>query len=316
MSFINEVKNEIIKKDKQGGCCELALFYGIIMSAGSLRIVKNQFIIEINTSTELIFDKVNYLTKKLYGGYAELQIDDENSLKHTQYIISIPSQFSINILTEMELFKNGSISLNFNDEIILNECCRISFLKGVFLASATSNIVFTNDKEKLSAPGYHLEFIIPNEEVARVVSEILALVGAIERTVFRGNTTIVYLSDYDSILNLLGVMGATQSYLKLESENVSRGFKKDINRQVNCLNANLVKQSIVASRQINAIKEINAIIGLNSLPAGLKELAKARLNNPELSLTELNKYLIAPITKSGINHRMRKIMKIYENLKN
>jgi len=134
--------------------------------------------------------------------------------------------------------------------------------------------------------------------------------------VYRGSFCVIYLSDYESVLTLVGILGTNKAYLSLESENVRRDVNRQVNRQVNFMNANLNKLASVSAKQILAIKEIDAIIGIRSLPIGLYKVAKARLENPEASSAELVLKVDEPITKSGINHRLRKIIEISKNLKN
>ncbi len=311
MSFILDVKNEIINSKINNYCCQLATMYGLVLSCGSISKKSGSFCLEFGTSNGDLFTFLNQIVDKLYGEYALMEVDEDSLANRTNYIITLSEVATKKLLEDLEILQNGSINFDINENVFNNDCCAINFLKGVFLACASSSIKLGEEGQA----GYHIELAFSNEDLAYTIADILASLGVIERLIHRGENVIVYLSDYDSILTLVGLLGASKSYLKLENENASRDLKKQINRELNFVNANLNKQSEVAGKQINAIKEIDRIVGLNTLPFELKELAQARLDNPQDSLESLNQHLSKPITKSGINHRMRKIMKIYENLK-
>ena len=313
MNFIKQVKTELIGMKERGDCCTLSLLYGIVLSSGSIGFENKQSFLEITSTNSEIFEKINEIVNRLYGGYAELDTDEDSSLNHTTYQIKISQPFASKILTDLEILKNGEYNFSFNEEIIANDCCKKAFIKGVFLACASSTIKIDQDEKNA---GYHLEFVLQNEQVAQFLSNYLAENFIIERTVYRGSFCVVYLSDYESILTLIGLLGATDAYLALEGENVRRDMSRQINRQVNFMNANLNKLASVSAKQILAIKEIDAIIGIRTLPLSLYEVAKARLDSPEASSAELAEKVGGGLTKSGINHRLRKIMTLAQSLKN
>lgn len=314
MNFINKVKTELLEKKQQGGCCTLAFLYAITLSCGSIGAKNKEKFLEINCSNSFVFEKINEIMEKMYGGYAELDTDEESSLNHTTFTVKISEPYASSLLSDLEIFRNGEYNFAFNEEFIKNECCKKAFLQGLFLACASSTINI--GEEGTNKAGYHIEFVLQNEAVADALSTILAEQLIIERTVYRGSFCVVYLSDYESVLTLIGVLGANKAYLELEAENVRRDVNKQINRQNNFFNANVNKLASVSAKQILAIREIDDIIGIRNLPNSLFEVAKARLENPEASTSELIEKISTPITKSGINHRLRKLMEISKNLKN
>ena len=314
MNFIKQVKTELISKKERGDCCTLSLLYGIILACGSVGFENKQSFLEITTANSEVFEKINEIVDKLYGGYAQLDTDEDSSLNHTTYLIRIDNPYADKILTDLEILRNGEFDFSFNENIVSNNCCKTAFVKGIFLASASSTIKIGEEGNRNA--GYHLEFVLQNEKVADFLSSYLAQNFIIERTVYRGSFCVIYLSDYESILTLIGLLGANNAYLALEGENVRRDVNRQVNRQVNFVNANLNKLASVSAKQILAIKEIDAIIGIRTLPFPLYEVAKARLENPEASSAELASKIGSNITKSGINHRLRKITQIAESLKN
>ena len=126
---------------------------------------------------------------------------------------------------------------------------------------------------------------------------------------------MLYIKDSESIKDLLALLGATQCVLDLSDEMAKRDLRNTVNRQVNCINANINKTVEASMKQISAINLINSEIGLESLPDDLQEVAVLRLANPQESMEELLKLSTIKLTKSGLNHRFRRILKIAETLK-
>lgn len=314
MNFINKVKTELIAKKEKINHSSLAFLYGVTLACGSITTKNKQMALEINCSNSFIFEKINEIISSLYGGFASLETDEDSSLNHTTFNITIEQPFAGRLLEDLEILIGGKYNFEFNEEFISADEDKKAFLEGLFIACASSTIKI--GEENSSEAGYHLEFVLQNEKIAEALSEILAENYIIERTVYRGSFSVVYLADYESVLTLIGILGASKSYLELESENVRREFKKQVNRQNNFINANLNKLAEVSAKQILAIKQIDDIIGIRNLPIELYEVAKARLDSPEASTSELADKINSPITKSGINHRLRKLLEISKNLKN
>ena len=131
----------------------------------------------------------------------------------------------------------------------------------------------------------------------------------------RKNIYVLYIKDSESIKDLLALLGAFSSVFTLTNEMATRGLRNTINRQVNCINANISKTVEASLKQVEAINLINKKIGLDSLPEDLQEVAVLRLANQQESLDELLKLSTLKLTKSGLNHRFRRILKIAQILK-
>ena len=121
---------------------------------------------------------------------------------------------------------------------------------------------------------------------------------------------VIYIKDSEKISDLLASMGATDSMLELLNIKIMKDMKNSVNRLVNCETANVVKTASAAMHQSISIQKIIDKMGIESLPENLRELATLRLNNPEASLSELVQISGNSITKSGLNHRIRKLMEI------
>jgi DNA-binding protein WhiA len=161
---------------------------------------------------------------------------------------------------------------------------------------------------------YHLEFSL-DEIKADKLCEILIFFSLRPKKIARGGHSVVYIKEADEIADVLKIIRADKSLLAFEEMRVEKAIANNVNRKVNFETANLNKTVDAALSQIEAIKFISKTVGLGFLSAPLEEAARLRLENENLSLTEIGEKLDPPVSKSGVNHRLRKICKIADNLK-
>ncbi len=210
--------------------------------------------------------------------------------------------FATDIKEEIEkqkVWDNNSILTQ--EEQIKRICVREAFLKSGFI----------NDPNK----EYHLEIVFKTKKKCEQIKNILQEYSINARTIKRGNNYILYLKDGEEISNFLALIGANSSVLKFEEIRVIKDTRNNINRLVNCETANINKIITAAVTQIKAIEHLKQINKFNDLPNNLKEIANLRLKNPDSSLEELGKMLKKPIGKSGVNHRLNKIIEIANETK-
>jgi DNA-binding protein WhiA len=155
-----------------------------------------------------------------------------------------------------------------------------------------------------------MEMITHHEEYANELANLVNRYDLHARVVARKKNFIVYLKEGDQIVDLLNVIGAHTALMSFENTRIVKSMRNNINRLVNCETANLKKMTDAALRQKRYIELIETYNGLESLPEPLLEVARIRLDNTEVSLTELGQLLNPPIGKSGVNHRLRKLEKI------
>ena len=185
-------------------------------------------------------------------------------------------------------------------------CCKKTFLRQVFLANGT-----VTDPEK----SYHLEITCPNIENAVFIQSLIETFGVKAKIAFRKKTYGVYVKDSDAIMDLLGVMGASKAFMDAENVRILKEMRNDVNRRVNCETANINKTVSASVKQIEDIRLIAEQIGFNKLPPSLAEMAEVRLSHPEATLQELTECFEPPLTKSGVNHRLRKLGEIAGKLR-
>lgn len=186
------------------------------------------------------------------------------------------------------------------------QCCKRAYIRGAFLAVGS-----------LNAPEkhYHLEFICPDKPCATALKHVIACFGISAKITERKSHYIVYLKEGENIVDLLNIMGAHRSLMKFENARILKDMRNNVNRAVNCETYNLTKTAQSAAKQINDINAIANARGLGCLSEQLQEVARLRLLHNEASLKEIGEMLSPPVGKSGVNHRLRKISEIAQNLR-
>ncbi len=320
MSFAHEAKLEVLESPIKNECCKQAFLSAVIHSCGELIKSGKEIYIELKTDLDKVFEIVNDCLQTLYGKNAEMFIDeDKNINKATRYIIKLPKDCTKRILFDCGIAKFNiedefSLISGLDEHIIENECCAKTYIKGVFATASTSNIVLEEKKSnKRYFSGYHWEFVFNREDYADDFSNLLFSFGITNKKNQRKNLFILYIKEAEKVSDLFAIVGAFKSLLKLQNEMTVREVRNNINRQNNCINANITKTVNASIKQIKAINIINERLGFDKLPQNLRELCLVRLANPEESLDNLTKLLSTTITKSGINHQFNRLIKIAKN---
>lgn len=189
--------------------------------------------------------------------------------------------------------------------VVRRICCRRAWIRGAFLACGSAG-----DPRK----GYRAEFVLDDAARADYLSRLLKLSGVeCLRTKRRGNE-VVYVRQGDSLVTLLGLMGAGRAVMEIENIRAAGSLRARSTREANCDTGNLRKLVDAAQRQIDAITRISLARGLTSLPKGLEEIARLRLSHPDLKLKELGELLSPPLSKAGVQHRLKRIEAVAESI--
>ncbi len=319
MSFSRESKEEILKTDIEDDSASLAFLSGLLHSCGEIEKKNNHVYVKIVSDVDKLFGYCQKIIKKLYGDNVEAEVAESynNINKNTYYEISFDVEKFKQMLVDVGILDaTNGLSFNFEiDKNLLHEDeARRAFIKGVYIGASTSSIKLSTDSAQSCGSGYHMEFSSPSHEFLLEFSSILAEYNIIGKIFERKNAFVLYIKDVNTIQDLLALVGASESVLKLSNEIVTRELRNKVNRQVNCINANINKTVEASLKQVNAINTIINTIGLESLPEDLQEVAVLRLANQEESLDELLKLSTIKLTRSGLNHRFRKLIKIAHDL--
>ena len=185
------------------------------------------------------------------------------------------------------------------------DCCRRAFLRGAFLAAGSISD---------PARAYHLEIVSRDEDMAALIEGLVRGFDLGANTVTRKESSVVYLKDSENIVDLLNLMGATRALLEMENVRVEKSVRNNFNRAINCETANLDKTMSAAARQYEAIGAIERMGKFRSLSQELRQVAEARLENPQATLQEIAD-MLPNVSKSGVNHRLRKLVDIANDLR-
>ena len=297
MSFSSDVKSEIAKAEILSSCCLHAQVYGLVLFAHF-----SKYNLSITTENTDVFELYcNYL-----NDYCKVSpvISDSGTKKLTAYLKTDEDKARV-----FEKFGHtlNETSLRINRANISDECCASAFLRGAFLACGT-----------VTAPerGYHLEFVVPYKKLCTDMMKFMDELELKPKYIVRKGNHVIYFKDSESIEDILAIIGAQDASLYVMGIKIEKDVKNKVNRKLNFEMSNINKTVDAANIQMEAIEYIDKNAGLSSLPDNLKKIAELRLEYPEASLSELGKLLDEPISRSGINHRLGRIVKIAESLKN
>ena len=311
MSFSREVKEELSRQVPSARHCCIAETAAIISLCGHVKISsQDRFSVKINTENIAVARKYFTLLKKTFNIVAEITIRQNAYLKKGRtYTITVNNhEEALKVLTNCKLLEHGDIveNMSINDNtVIMNSCCKRSFVRGAFIASGS-----ISTPEKF----YHFEIVCNSYDKAVQLSQLIKSFDIESKIVERKKYFVVYIKDGSGIVDILNVMEAHVALMNLENVRILKEMRNSVNRKVNCETANLNKTVAAAVKQTMDIKYIQETVGLSILPEALRQLAEIRLENPDVSLKELGALLEPPVGKSGVNHRLRKISDIAKKL--
>lgn len=313
MTFSERVKNEILKTPLKEPCCRLAALSAFIRGAGTIAVRSGILGFEVVTENRAACEYFPDIIRELYGETAEITETGDKLKNRKKYMLSLISEKSFGILKELGIvfLSDGApaINLGIDKYLIENECCKKAYIIGAFIGSGS---VTVPKKDGRSQTGYHLEFVFSKYQTAEDFTDLLCETGFMPRLIERKESFVIYFKTSDEICDLLAFMNARNCYFSLNELIIEKDLRNDTNRRINCEMANIEKQVEASIGRINAISVIEETIGLDELSAPLRAVAIARMNNPDASMSELAS--IAGITKSCLNHRLRKLSEIAENL--
>ena len=247
--------------------------------------------------------------RKTFNIKAEVSVRKSREVRFYSVIVSKDPEARRLLGETCLLDEDGNISecmSPMHHRLLKQNCCRRAFIRGAFLAVGS-----VSDPEK----SYHFEIVCATEPKARQIQSIMATFDIEAKIVMRKRYYVAYIKEGSQIVDMLNVMEAHLSLMELENIRILKEMRGNVNRQVNCETANINKTVSAAVKQINDIVFIRDTAGFESLPPGLAQIARARLEKPEATLKELGEDLEPPVGKSGVNHRLRKLCELAERLR-
>ncbi len=313
MSFSSKVKEELSRQISPARHCQIAETASILSLCGRIAIDENdRFRITVSTENASVARKYFTLLQKTFNIKTDIiERQGSGQRQSRSYLVTVPHDESARrvLLTTKLMDRDGQVREDFSvvrNLVIQNTCCKRAFLRGAFLAAGS-----------ISDPThfYHFEIACLTQEKADQIREVIAAFGIDARIVERKKYYVVYVKEGGQISDLLSVMEAPQALMEFENIRIMREMRGSVNRKVNCETANIQKTVSAAVNQIDDITLIRDVLGFDSLPENLSQIARLRIERPEATLRELGEALDPPVGKSGVNHRLRKLSDLAENLR-
>jgi DNA-binding protein WhiA len=275
---------------------------------GTVQVSSQRMVLDISTENAAIARRIYMLLKNPFQIHAELLVRKKMRLKKNNvYIVRVPTNVD-SLLRELKIAdERFQFSDRIDPSLIRQHCCRRAYLRGAFLAGGS-----VNNPEGSS---YHLEIASMYSEHCQELCKLANRFRLNARCIERKKGFVLYIKEGEKIIEFLNIIGAHQALLKFEDVRIMRDMRNSVNRIVNCETANLNKTIGAAMRQIENIKLLQREIGLENLPEKLREVAEIRLRHPDINLTEVGEMLGGTVSKSGVNHRLRKIDEMAERLR-
>ena len=294
MSFSTNVKEELCRGALSRKCCARAEAYGVLLFCHTF----DTSGIKIVTGSPAFARRLPELFKRAFRVSFD-RLPEAGSGKKT-FQISAPEKLSA-IRETYGSDPAGSLALHINYAVLEEEHCRTAFLRGAFLAGGS-----VSDPAK----GYHLELVTSHYSVSRELAALLPEAGFTPKQTTRKANYVTYFKSSETIADFLTALGAPISAMELINAKLEKHLRGSVNRRVNCDSANLDKAVDAALEQVEAIERFARTRGLDALPDKLRQTAELRLAHPELTLSQLSALFDQPVTKSCLNHRLRKLMEL------
>lgn len=312
MSFSGSVKEELLGCIDNARHCRIAEVAAVLAFDGEIvRLPSGEIDLRVSSENESLVRKYFTLLEKTFTMRNSVSIDDRITKKNNRFVVELEEpESTVKILQAVKLLGNDRTpqvsDALVNQMVVQRNCCRRAFIRGAFLCAGS-----ISDPEKF----YHFEIVCGSKAKAVQLMELMQSFEVDAKIVQRKKYYVVYVKEGAQIVELLGIMGAGVSLMNLENVRILKDMRNTVNRKVNCETANINKTVNAAVKQVEDILYIQDTAGLHSLPESLEETALLRLEYPQASLKELGALLSTPVGKSGINHRLRKICSIANELR-
>jgi len=301
MSFTAEVKDELARVVPACAACEKATLAALVRIEGTLFVSgPGHYRMEVATDTPSVARLVIRLLHTLYRLKTELTVRRSVLHKTPNYLIEVPAQPHLaDALRDIGVLSaEGGLELGIKPELVAKPCCAAAYVRGAFLGSG----FISNPKSD-----FHFEIIVETEELANGLVELMADKGINARIMQRRSSYMVYLKSGNAILEFLAYAGAHHAAVVMEEERVVKSVRNDVNRLINAEVANQMKASNAAVDQIVTIRTVVERYGMVNIPPALQDFIRLRLQHPDASIKELGALCDPPLSKSAINHRVRRL---------
>ncbi len=312
MSFASDVRGELARQGVTDACCARSELTAVLMCAnGSIAWRgRNRYAVTITATDAAIVRRYFGMLKQFYGIIGQIRTLSGDALnRQTRYQLAVPEEDALKLLDALRLLdETGPFGLRIlpDPETVRFACCKKAFVRAAFLMRGEVN---HPDRR------YHLEITLENEDMADFIAQQLGYFELNVKKTCRKSKYVLYLKRAEDISDMLSLLGASGAMLAFENVRVKKEVSNRVNRQLNCDNSNINRAVSAAEAQIRDIRLIDAKLGVDKLPASLRDMAIARANNPEMPLAELGEQMDPPLGKSGVSARLRRLGQIAQKLR-
>lgn len=306
-SFSHRVKSELVRVKVERSCCKLSEIAAVVHLRGFFTVQQKEKYLSISLDNNAVARHIFLGLKKITGATPVVLFQQGNKFIPSQYLIQVKGTPAEKLMKYLGLKRGKKWNMvpSFSKARIKSRCCRRNYLRGAFLAGGSLSF---------SGSGYHLEICSEYEVYARMLQQLMRVFGIEASVRSRKKIYYTYVKSVERIMDFLRITRAFQAVLFMEEQRIIKSIRNQTNRLVNCETANLDKSIRASYQQMEFIKKIEQVLGLEALSPPLREAAELRMKNPEASLKELGEMLSPPVGKSGMNHRFRKLKEIATRL--
>lgn len=304
MAFQDDVRAEMLVPIVEDMCCEKAALATAILASGGVSFAGlGKIHLTVASGRATVVRRFFEIAKTCCGASGELRAAKTEKLsKTTRYELHLDAD---TLVDQLGLSDPDSLFGIRQTPVLENPCCVRAALRAAFLLTG-----YVADPQT----EYRLEFALHNAAMADFVREILQNEGFPAKGVCRRGQFVVYLNGMETVSDVLTLLGATNSMMKLQNTSTMKSISNEIHRQINCDESNINRALTAAEAQVRAIETIMRVAGLASLTPPLRDIAQARLDNPNAPLSELGAMMDPPLGKSSVNSRIRRLMDIAEKM--
>lgn len=304
MAFTADVKDELARVEPACKHCDKATLAALVRIEGTLFVSgPGRYRVEIATDSASVGRLAIRLIHGIYNLKTELVVRRSVLHKTPNYLIELPSQPGLQeALSDMGIISSdGGLNLGINEDIVAKQCCQAAYLRGAFLGSG-----FISDPRS----DFHFEMTVESKELAEGIVGLMRNKDINAKIIQRRHSHIIYLKSGDSILKFLAFTEAHKCAIALEEERVVKSIRNDVNRSINAEMANEQKATKAALDQLLLIRNVLEKCDFETLAPGLQDFIRLRVSNPDVSLKELGQRANPPLSKSAINHRLRRLAEL------
>ena len=300
MSFSSEVKEELVKQMPGARHCQIAELTSLLLMCGG----SVQPYLHVRTENLRVARKTGILIFRIFGITSQVRLrlfmGGRTAVIYELFVMD--KKETARILQACKLTEEKRL----DRLVIQKDCCKRAFLRGAFLSSGS-----VNSPEK----SYHFEIACEDIQLAEDIRSLMRFFDLDGKVVIRKKYYVVYLKEGSMIVDALNVMEAHRALMNMENIRILKDVRNQTNRKVNCDLANINKTLTAAQRQLEDIRYIEQHKGFGSLNPGLRQVAELRIQEPDISLKELGELLDPPVSKSGVNHRLRRLSEIADSMR-